>query len=195
MSESTTQLINRWIKGDQSAFDELYRQIEPELRKIARNRLDRGITMQTTAYVNELYLRLSTYGKELESKEDLYRLCAEIMRRLAIENFRKRSAKKRGGGKLAEPLDEVANEVANRVYSEANQNEQLLLALDMALDELAEADPERAQLLKMHWFGGLSYEEIANLKGLTPDQIRGRLRVALSWLRAELQKAKDDLPD
>lgn len=182
--EGVTELLAAWSEGDRSAFEKLLPLAERELHQIAHRHMSHekpGHTLQTTALVNEAYLRLVDQTRtRWRNRAHFFAMAAQIMRRILVNHARDRAAGKRGGGAQEISLDEVA------VISKDRAGE--LLALDDALDTLAKLDKRKSQIVELRYFGGLSVEEIAGVLSIHPDTVTREWGRAKAFLRRELQK-------
>jgi len=155
-----------------------------ELRRLAGYMMARkppGQTLQATAVVHEAFLRLSRSENRLwDSPGHFYSAAAEAMRRILIEQARRKGALRRGGGRLRLSLDEV--QLASETPPES------LLALDEALEKLVAEDPEKAELVKLRFFGGVSVEEAGRLLGMSERTVKRHWAFARAWLYQELSK-------
>jgi RNA polymerase sigma-70 factor, ECF subfamily len=183
--ESITLLLHGLARGEKVALDRLAPLLYDELRRIADGQLRRerrDHTLEAAALVNELYARM--LGQEQPDYRDrahFLRVAAQVMRRILIDHARTRGAAKRGGGVEKLPIDEARDARLDRPA--------IIVALDDALTVLGQIDPRKAQLIEMHYFGGLTAEESATVLGLEAAQIRRELRVAQAWLRRELPRS------
>jgi RNA polymerase sigma-70 factor (ECF subfamily) len=181
----TTRLLRAWAGGDQDALGRLMARVYRELRRIAGHHMQNekaGRTIQTTALVHEAYLKLIDVDNvDWEHRAHFYAVSSQIMRRILLDRARRRVATKRGGKALKVSLDEIPD------VSGARASE--LIALDGALDALAQIDPRKAQVIEMRFFGGLSVEETATILKVSEDTVLRDWRLARSWLLAELKKA------
>ena len=181
--QEMTLLLAAWSEGDHSALDRLAPLVHGELHHLARRYMKRerpDHTLQTTALVNEAYVRLiDQRDVRWQNRAHFFAIAAQMMRRILIDHARKRASAKGGGaGKVS--LDEVA------VLSDERAAE--LVALEEALVSLAEIDERKSKIVEMRFFGGLSVEEIANVIGVSPDTITREWRRAKAWLHREIQK-------
>ena len=180
-----TGLLMAWGGGDKAALDRLMPLVYQELRRLARRQMRRereGDTLQTTALVNEAYLRLIDYKRvQARDRDHFLAIAAQAMRRILIERARSRRSDKRGSNPERVSLDEVA-EVA-----EARAGD--LLALDEALKALAIIDPRKAQLVELKYFGGLTIEETANVLGVSTPTVERDWHTARIWLHREISQA------
>jgi RNA polymerase sigma factor (TIGR02999 family) len=181
--QEMTQLLAAWSDGDRSAFDKLAPLVCAELHHLARRYMRRerpNHTLQTTALVNEAYVRLiDQRDVRWQNRAHFFAIAAQMMRRILIDHARKHVSAKGGGtGKLS--LEEVA------VLSDERAAE--LVALDEALESLAKIDERKSKIVEMRFFGGLSVEEIAHIIGVSPDTITREWRRAKAWLHREIQK-------
>jgi RNA polymerase sigma factor (TIGR02999 family) len=177
-----TQLLLQWRRGDQSALEQLMPLVYEELRRLARQcmRGERaGHTLQTTALVNEAYLRLVNSSRvQWQDRAHFFAIASQLMRRVLVDEARKRRNLKRGGEYTRVAIDEVALPVQARDVD--------LLALDQALDELAQFAPRKGKVVELRFFGGLSIEETALVMGISTDIVKREWRTAKLWLLQEL---------
>ena len=178
----TTRLLRAWAGGDREALDRLAPRVYDELLRMARNfmRQERGgRTIQATALVHEAYLRLIDVDNvDWGQRAHFFAVCAQVMRRILLEGARKRATSKRGGGWERVTLEEIPGAQGGRP--------QELIALDEALTRLAAADPRKAQVVELRYFGGLSVEETASVLKVSPDTVARDWRSARAWLLSEL---------
>jgi RNA polymerase sigma factor (TIGR02999 family) len=178
-----TVLLQAWRHGEEGALDKLMTLIYGELRQIAHKFMVRehpGHTLQTTAIVNEAYLRLIDASQiEWKDRAHFFAVSANVMRRVLVDFARSRGRKKRGGDIRKVEIDEAILNLPNR---EAD-----LVALDDALDALAEIDKRKAKVIELRFFGGLSMEETAAVLSVSPDTVRRDWRLARVWLCREMK--------
>jgi RNA polymerase sigma factor (TIGR02999 family) len=181
--EEVTRLLHEWKAGDRSALHELMPQVYQELRRLAAGYLRReraGHTLQPTALVGEVYLRLAGEGAvDPSARLDFFAAAARHMRRILVDHARRRRALKRGGGGTAVTLDDGLLPV---------ERPGALVALDDALDELARFDERKARAVELHYFGGLTLEETAAVLGLHANTVGRDLRLARAWLHAQIRE-------
>jgi RNA polymerase sigma factor (TIGR02999 family) len=179
---AVTELLLRWRAGEQDCLKELIPLVESELRCIAHRymRMERqGHTLQTTALVNEAYLKLVDQARvDWQNRAQFLGLAAHVMRHILVDRARELSRGKRGGGVHLLPLDE------GLVFSPSKSA--ALLALDDALHELARFDSRKAQVVELRYFGGMSVEETAEALGVHPDTVIRDWGLARAWLKREL---------
>jgi RNA polymerase sigma factor (TIGR02999 family) len=183
-----TTLLKAWNDGDVTALDRLTPLVYEELRRLAHRymRHERaGHTLQTTALVNEAYVRLiDLKDRDWQDRSHFLALCARIMRRILVDAARKRASAKRGGGmqhvEHSAPLDFDQFPAVDSDRSAA------LCALDDALDSLSRLDPRRAQVIELRFFGGLSVEETAEVLQVSPQTVMRDWKLARAWLAREL---------
>jgi RNA polymerase sigma factor (TIGR02999 family) len=187
MAASTSQvthLLQAWRDGDPAAPEKLMPLVYDELRRIARRRLAReraGHTLQTTALVNEAYLRIvKREDAQWNDRVHFFALAARVMRQLLVDHARRRGRKKRGGGEQ----DRVSLN-AGDIPTEGNSLD--VLALHEALDKLAALDPRKSQLVELRYFGGLSAEETAEALGVSAITVKREWLKAKAWLYRELR--------
>ena len=176
--QQVTQLLVAWGGGDQAALDELMPLVHEELRRLARRCMNRerpGHTLQTSALVNEAFLRLvDQKNVRWQDRTHFFGIAARLMRQILVDYARRRGYAKRGGGAQPVLLDEaliVAEERAAEV-----------VALDDALKSLAEIDPRKSRIVELRFFGGLSIEETAEVLGVSEGTVRRDWALAKAWL-------------
>ena len=183
-ADSVTRLLIEVSKGDHGAVDLLLPVIYDELRKLAANYLRRerpDHTLQPTALVHEAYIRLVDQTRvNWQNRAHFFGVAAQIMRRLLVDHARKHNAEKRGQDFQKLSLDENIDKAVERSAE--------LIALDDALQSLAEFDEQKARMVELRYFGGLSIEETADVLGVTPTTIKRHWRFAKAWLHGEMQK-------
>jgi len=182
VTSNPTALLEAWGRGDRAAFDELLPLVHDELRRIARRSMrgERGEHMlQPSALVNEAYIRLLDVERiQWQNRVHFFAMAARVMRRILVESARARNFQKRGGGAEMVSLDE-----AFVVTTEPGHD---LVALDDALNTLAEIDPRKVQVVEMRFFGGLSAEETAEALHVSIGTVMRDWRLAKVWLLREL---------
>jgi RNA polymerase sigma factor (TIGR02999 family) len=183
MSE-VTRILSAIEQGDPSAAEQLLPLVYHELRKLAAQKLAQekpGQTLQATALVHEAYLRLVDVDKaqHWNSRGHFFAAAAEAMRRILVENARRRNAVKRGGGADREPLDESA-------IAAPSPDEQLL-AVHEALDDLERIEPQAAMLVKLRFFGGMTMTEAADVLGVSVRSAHDVWAYARAWLRRRMR--------
>ena len=183
-NESITKLLLAWSDGDASALDRLLPQVEVELRRLASHHMRRenpGHTLQTTALVNELYLKLVNQSQaKWHNRAHFFAVASQLMRRILVDHARRHLRGKRGGGVSTLALDEAA------VISHEKSAE--LLALDEALRRLATLDPIKAKVVELRHFGGLSVRETAEVLKIAEITVIRHWGLAKSWLRREVRE-------
>ena len=177
-----TQLLAEWSNGNQTALDKLYPLVYDELHKMAKrymNRERKGRTLQTTALINEAYVRLVDQKHvRWANRAHFFAISAQIMRRILIDHARLNAYAKRGGGLQKVSLDETA--------LVAHERAPAMLLLDEALNRLAEMDPRRGQVVELRYFGGLNNEEIAGVLKISENTVTRDWNMARAWLYQEL---------
>ncbi len=183
---AVTALLQAWSAGDRGALDALLPVVYDELRRQARGALARegvGQTLQPTALVHEAYLRLvGQRHARWEGRTQFFAVAAQLMRRVLVDRARRRHAAKRGGGARQVTLAD-ADAVAAESGGDAGVD---VLALDDALTRLAALDPEKARLVELRYFAGMSIPEAAAALGVSPATVGRQWAVARLWLRREL---------
>ena len=177
-----TELLLAWGTGDRAALDELVPIIHEELRRLARHQM-RGErdnhTLQTTALVNEAFLRLVDLRRiRWQDRAHFLALSARLMRRILVDHARSRSYQKRGAGVANVTLDESLIASPERGID--------LVALDDALEDLARVDARKSQVVELRFFGGLSVEETAEALKVSPETVTRDWRLAKVWLLREI---------
>ena len=179
-----TQLLAEWSSGDETALVELLPLVEKELHRLAHHYMRRersGHTLQTTAIINEAYLRLAQgKQKHFQNRAHFFAVAANLMRQIMVDHARARQSAKRGGGLQKVSLDEAA------LVSDESAAE--LIALDEALHELARAAPRQGRVVELRYFGGLSVEETAEVLKVHPNTILNDWREAKAWLYCVLSE-------
>jgi RNA polymerase sigma factor (TIGR02999 family) len=186
-TELVTELLIAWSNGDGSALGRLIPLVERELRRIASRQMRRespANTLQTTALVNEVYLKLvDQKNVRWHNRAHFFAVCAQIMRRILVDHARRHLRTKRGGGVADLRLDEA-------VYLTPERSEELL-ALDEALARLAELDPAKAKVVELRHFGGLSAKETAEVLKVSEVTVNRHWGLAKAWLRREVRGEQD----
>ena len=175
------ELLRAWSDGDTSALEQLAPIVYDELHRLARRymRGERpGHSLQTTALVNEAYLRLLGYERlQWQNRAHFFAVSAQLMRRILVEHARRHNVK-RGGGVPHVSLDEAALVGGDRAAD--------LVVLDDAMNALAQLDPRKAQVVEMRFFGGLSVDETATVLKVSPATVMRDWSTAKAWLYREL---------
>jgi RNA polymerase sigma factor (TIGR02999 family) len=183
-STEINRLLADWTGGDQEARDALIPLIYDELRRIARRHLRHerpDHTLQSAALVNEAYLRLvGQKPPQWQNRAHFFGVAAQMMRHILVDHARNRRAAKRGAGAPRLSLD---HEIASPQKSDVD-----IVALDDALNRLAELDPQQSRLIELRFFGGLSLEETAIVLGISPRSVERSWTAARAWLRLEMDK-------
>jgi RNA polymerase sigma factor (TIGR02999 family) len=183
-SQQITHLLLAWGEGDASALEKLMPLVYEELRRLARGYMNRQRaehTLQTTALVNEAYLRLIDSSQvQWQNRAHFFAVSAQLMRRILVDFARARGNLKRGGGAQRVTLDEALEVSAERSAD--------LIALDDALKALAALSPRQSQIVELRYFGGLSEEEAAEVLKVSPRTVRRDWNLARAWLYRELSK-------
>ena len=190
--QSVTGLLRAWGAGDARASDSLVRLVYAELRRQARLALRRegaGHTLQPTALVHEAWLRLGDqHDAQWESRTQFFAIAAQTMRRVLLDHARMRQAAKRGGGAVQVTLGGADRARHGAAPDEASSLDAVdVIALDDALARLAVIDPQKARLVDLRYFAGLSIPEAAAVLGVSTATLGREWAVARMWLRRELE--------
>jgi len=181
-SPQVTQLLVAWGEGDQVARDQLMSVVYQELHRLAHHYMKRespGHTLQTSALVNEAFVRLVDQKHvRWQNRAHFFGIAAQMMRRILVDYARGRNSAKRGGGAQQISLDE------GLTVSEGRSAE--VVQVHEALEQLAEFDPRKSQIVELRFFGGLSIEETADVLGVSPGTVMRDWTLAKAWLRREM---------
>lgn len=181
-SAEITSLLNAWSHGDEAALAQLVERVYPELRRMARRHLRnerQANTLQATALVHEVYLRLVDVTKiEWRERAQFFSMAAQMMRRVLVDAARARDARKRGGGAVKVNLDESA--------LVSNDSSRSILALDEALGAFSALAPRQAKVVELRYFGGLTEAEIVAVLNISPRTVRRDWDFSRAWLLREL---------
>ncbi len=182
-----TQLLRAWGSGDKGALDKLTQLVYKELHELAHRFMSRespGHPLQTTALINETYVRLVNLREvSWQDRAHFFAICARLMRRILTDFARSRRYAKRGGDAPHMSLDEAPT-ISRGLPKD-------LVALDDALNDLAKVDSRASQVVELRFFGGLSAEEAAEVLKVSPETITRDWRMAKAWLARELQRAAE----
>ena len=186
-TKEISKLLRAWSDGDQTALNGLTPIVYDELRRLAHYYMERerpGNTLQTTALVNEAYMRLVDYKRmQWQDRAHFFAVAAQVMRRILVDHARTHNIK-RGAGVQHIALDEVAVVSVDRTAD--------LVALDDAMNALARFDPRKVQIIEMRFFGGLSVDETAEVLKVSPATVRRDWSIAKLWLYRELGGGASD---
>jgi RNA polymerase sigma-70 factor (ECF subfamily) len=178
-----TRLLRAWSNGDEAALARLAPIVEAELHRLAGSFLRRerpSHTLQTTALVNEAYLRLiDDSAVQWQNRAHFYGVAAQLMRRILVDHARRRRKLKRGGNPVRVSLAEVERNVAPELSAD-------IIALDEALSSLSEFDARKSQIVELKFFGGLNEEEIAEVLKISRRTVQREWSLARAWLYNEL---------
>ena len=179
-----TDLLAAWSDGDREALDRLLPLVERELHRLAHHYMSRerpDHTLQTSALVNEAYLKLVDQTRvRWQNRAHFFAIAAQTMRRILIDHARRRRYDKRGGGARPLPLDEAAHITDERAAE--------LVALDDALKLLQDVDERKARVVELRYFGGLSIEEVSEVLKVSPDTVGRDWRRARAFLLREMER-------
>jgi len=187
LPQEITQLLMNWSQGDKAALDQLVPLVYPELRRLAKRHMDRensAHTLQTSALINEAYLKLvDQQNVKWQNRAHFFAVAAQVMRHILVDHARTRNYAKRGGGALKLPLDEAAALTEQRAAQ--------LIALDDALSDLSALDGRKSQIIELRFFGGLSLEETAEVMKISPSTVQREWRAAKAWLHHAMSKTDE----
>jgi RNA polymerase sigma factor (TIGR02999 family) len=182
-ADDVTALLLAWGQGEQEAFDRLLPLVHGELRRLAHRQMAgerTDHTLQTTALINEAYLRLVDLDRvRWQDRSHFLAMSARVMRRILVDHARSRQYLKRRGGAATVEFDDAV-----MVCAEPEQN---IVALDDALEALAAFDARKSRVIEMRFFGGLTVDETASALGVSPETVRRDWRLAKAWLLRELR--------
>jgi RNA polymerase sigma factor (TIGR02999 family) len=180
----TSRLLRSWAQGNQDALKALTPRVYQELRRMAGHLMQnepQGTSLQATALVHELYLRLiDVQNIQGEDRANFFALCAQLMRHILVDAARARSAKKRGGDQRRIDLESLPEL--------GSQHDKHLIALNDELDRLVTFDPRKARVVELRYFGGLSVDEIAAVLHISAETVTRDWRMARAWLMKSLNK-------
>ena len=177
-----TKLLKAWSDGDQSALDKLMPLVYDELHRLAHQHMRRerpGHMLQTSALLNEAYLRLVDQSQiPWESRAHFFAIAARLMRQILVDEARRRSSAKRGGGTIQVPLDE-----AGTIVQQQSVN---VMALDDAMKSLEQIDERKSRIIELRFFGGMSIDETAEVLKVSSATVMRDWTFARAWLRKEM---------
>jgi RNA polymerase sigma-70 factor, ECF subfamily len=189
-ADDVTALLNAWCEGDQLALDRLLPLVYAELRRVARLRMRaerRADVLQTTALIHEAYLRLIDARRvRWQNRAHFFAVSAKLMRQVLVDAVRARGAGKRGGDVVHVQFDEAVVAAPDRGSD--------LVALDVALDALADVDARKSRVVELRYFGGLSVEETAEVLNVSEQTVVRDWRMAKLWLGRELGHGRTVAP-
>jgi RNA polymerase sigma factor (TIGR02999 family) len=184
VSNKVTQLLADWREGDGEALNALIPLVYDELRRLAHNHLNRersGHTLQSTALVNEAYMRLVRQDLEINNRAHFFAVSSHLMRQILVDYARRHRAAKRGDG-----VDHLTlSEAVALLPGKGNFD---VLALDEALNQLGKLDPQQTRVVELRFFGGLSIEETASVVGISQATVKRDWTTARAWLHRELNR-------
>jgi RNA polymerase sigma factor (TIGR02999 family) len=186
LPDEVTELLIKWSNGDEAALDELIPLVHTGLRRLAKRYMGRereDHTLQTSALINEAYLRLiDQQSIEWKDRAHFFAVSAQIMRHVLIDHARKHHSDKRGAGARKLPIDDAAVNIQQKAAE--------LVALDEALKELAAVDLRQSQIVELRFFGGLTVEETAEVLEVSPITVKREWRMAKAWLHDAVAKSR-----
>jgi len=184
-TDQVTKLLREWSEGDERALEALLPLVHDELHRLAHQHMQRerpGHLLQTSALINEAYLRLVDQPQiHWESRAHFFGIAARLMRRILVDDARKRHAAKRGGTFIQVPLDEASHHVEEQVAN--------VTSLDDALQRLEKLDERHGKIVELRFFGGLSIEETARVLNVSAGTVMRDWTFARAWLRNEMSDA------
>ncbi len=180
-----TKLLQEWSEGDETALEQLMPLVHEELHRLAHQHMRRegpGHILQTSALINEAFLRLVDQPQiRWQNRGHFFGIAARLMRRVLVDEARKRNSVKRGGSLILVPLDEATNRAQEQAMNVA--------ALDEALKTLEAIDARQGEIIELRFFGGLSIEETAAVLSVSPGTVMRDWTFARAWLRNEMSDA------
>ena len=183
-SKNVTQLLADWGSGDRQALEELMPLVYQELHRLADYYLRRerqGHTLQAPALINEAYLKIiDQHSVNWQNRAHFFGVAAQMMRRILVDHARAHEAEKRGGEFQKLSLDE-------NLDASGGERDVNLVALDDALNRLAEMDPQKSKIVELRFFGGLSVEETAEVMGVSAPTVKRQWRMAKAWLYGQVK--------
>lgn len=183
-SPDVTQLLAAWSTGDQAVREQLIAVVYEELHRLAHGYMKRespGHTLQTSALVNEAFVKLVDQNVKWQNRAHFFGIAAQMMRRILVDHARSRKYAKRGGGAPQLELEEALTVSAERSAE--------VIAVHEALEEFAKIDARKSQVVELRFFGGLSIEETAHVVGVSPGTVMRDWTMAKAWLYRELSPA------
>ena len=184
LPNEVTQLLVSWSNGDTAALEQLIPLVYAELRRLARRHMGRenpGHTLQTSALINEAYVKLvDQQNVQWQNRAHFFAVAAQVMRHILIDHARRYQYAKRGAGARKVPLEDV------EVMTDGRASE--LVALDEALTGLSALDPRKSRIIELRFFGGLSIDETAEVMKVSPITVMREWRAARAWLRREMSR-------
>ena len=178
-----TQKLIDWRQGHEEALNELMPAIYDSLHRIAQRHMRQenpAHTLQPTAVVNEAYLKLIDAEVSWQNRAHFFAIAAKMMRRILVDHAKAKHREKRGGAATILSLDES---LAKQIEVDID-----LVGLDLALKQLAEIDERKGRVVELHYFGGLNYEETAEVLGISPATVDRELRLAKAWLHKSMSE-------
>lgn len=181
-----TELLIDWSEGNEAAHELLFPLVEKELHRLAHHYLQKlrpGNTLQTTAVINEAYIRLIDQSRvQWQNRAHFYGIAAIIMRRLLVNYIRDRQRLKRGGAQFSEQLSEE-----NPAFIDEEKSNEIL-ALEQALERLYERDARKAKIVELRYYGGLTVDETAQFLGVSRQTVLRDWDMAKAWIAREVTK-------
>ena len=187
-SSTVTQLLSRATSGDSDALNRLMPLVYDELKEVAHRQLRRersDHTLNTTALVNEAYIKLADQKAPWQNRAHFYAIAAQSMRRILVHYAEKRNAEKRGGGAVAASIERELLDISDGL--DASRLD-LVLSIDNALKKLEEFNERGARVVEYKFFGGLTHEEISEVMGISVITVRRSWATAQAWLRREISE-------
>lgn len=181
-AHEVTRLLQSFNEGNREALDAVIPFVYKELRKLAAHYLKnerKEHTLQPTALVHEAFMRLTGQEIAWQNRGHFFAMAAKLMRQILVDYARNRSAEKRGGGAEKFSLEEA--------YAFVQERPTQMIALDEALEELAQIDARRAQVVELRFFGGLNNEEIAEVLGVHSNTVLRDWNLARAWLKKQME--------
>ncbi len=185
--QAVTRLLSEWRSGDADALQRLTPLVYDELRQLARRYMKRerpGHTLQATAVVNEAFLKLVGMNVPWQDRVHFFAVAARLMRRILVDYAKAKRRSKRGGGTNIEGLID-ASEVMDEMPTTSEEVD--VIEIDQALEKLAARDPRLAQIVELHYFGGMTYMETAETLGISEATVHRDIRLAKAWILSQIR--------
>jgi RNA polymerase sigma factor (TIGR02999 family) len=186
--QAVTRLLSAWRSGDEAALQQLTPLVYDQLRQLARRFMRRereGHTLQATAVVHEAFVRLVDMEVNWQDRGHFYAIASRLMRRILVDHAKAKRRSKRGGDVLIRPLESLEDvEAIPATTSDIN-----ILEIDDALERLGQHEPRLAQTVELHYFGGLTYQEVAETLQVSETTVHRDMRLAKAWMLSQIRES------